>query len=223
MRISHKYRFVFISKPRCASTYVRAVLDPFSDIKSSSQPPFHHHATAMELKEYFAASGWNWKDYFVFTTVRNPWEMIVSYYTFFKPDIHGLYSFEDKRDGFRYLPDQPAPFREWIYNAKTYHRLLYRNGELLRNVWVSGFSKLSLANTINDTNDMSLAHRIVKVEELEIELSNVLSGLGIIIGGTGYPQNTTKHNHYREYYDLETKRIVEEAFWSDIEYGQYKF
>jgi len=223
MRISHRYKFIFLSKPRCASTFVRTILDPYSDIKSSSSAPFHHHATALELKLYFEQVGWDWNDYFSFTTVRNPWEMIVSYFTFFKPDINGLYSFEKERDGHHYEPNALASFRDWIATAKTYHRLLLSDGSYITNVWVDGFSKLTLANTILGSDGKSLVNKIIKVEELGTNLSPLLKQIGIESGFRMEPLNTTSHLDYRNYYDCQTKKIIEHQFISDIEFGKYSF
>nr|NQU92388.1 hypothetical protein [Bacteroidota bacterium] len=223
MRISHKYRFIFISKPRCASTTIRNILDPFSDITSSATPPFHHHATALELKLYFDRTGWNWKDYFVFTTVRNPWDMIVSYYIRFKPDVNGLYNFEKERDGCIYMPDNPASFKEWVLSAKTYHRVLFSNETFQKNVWVDGFSKLTLANTVNDHNGNSLANKVLKVESLDNTLSGTLQELGILITPKIVRMNTTGRIGYRAYFDDETRRIIEKEFISDIKFGHYTF
>ncbi len=223
MRISHKNKFIFLSKPRCASTAIRAILDPYSDVFSSSAPPFHHHTTAMELKMYFDTTHWPWEEYFVFTTVRNPWEMVVSYFTFFRPDINGLYNFEKERNGVIYQGSKLASFKDWILMAKTYHRLLYLNGTYLQNKWVDGLSKLSLANTINDIDGKSLVNRVLKVENIDTELYDTLQALGILIEPNQKRINTSEHMNYQDYYDPQTKKIVGDQFISDIEYGKYTF
>ncbi len=223
MRISHRYKFIFISKPRCASTMIRQALNPYSDIFSSSQPPYHHHTTALELKLHFDEQAWNWNDYFSFTTVRNPWDMMVSCYFRFKPDVNMIFNFESERNGIAYQVDNLATFKDWIHKGKTHHRLLNANGELIRNVWVDGFSKLTLSNTINDINGKSLVNKILRVEDIDNELEQVLSDLGINIPGELIRLNTTIRKDYHYYYDTSTKKIIEEQFISDIEYGKYSF
>ncbi|WP_367268204.1 sulfotransferase family 2 domain-containing protein [uncultured Thiohalocapsa sp.] len=80
MRISHQHRFVFLSNPQSGSTSIRIALDPYSDIKSSTEFPYHHHTNARRLKEHFLKQGWDWNSYFKFTTVRNPWDRMVARY-----------------------------------------------------------------------------------------------------------------------------------------------
>ena len=223
MRISHSHGFVFISKPRCASTTIRRILDPHSDVISASTPPYHHHATALELKMHFDDMGWNWRNYFVFTTVRNPWDMMVSYYAKFRPDNNGIYNFEDNRDGIAYNPDNLMPFSRWIMEGRTHHRVRFHDGAFQRNIWVRGFSKLTLANTISDTNGESLVNRIVRVEDLEDQLPGILSSLGIAYRGTAGKLNTSARGKYRRYYNSRTMRRIAEEFESDLEYGKYEF
>lgn len=86
MRISHKYRFVFLANLRTGSTTVRSILDHYSDIKSvhitqiSERFPFYHHISAQELKPIFEERGWDWSKYKKFCVIRNPYDRIVSLY-----------------------------------------------------------------------------------------------------------------------------------------------
>ncbi len=223
MRISHKYKFVFISKPRCASTSIRNMLDPYSDIFSTSEAPYHHHSTALALKLHFDRMGWRWQDYFIFTTVRNPWDMIVSYYTRFQPDVNGIYNFEKERDGIAYQTKQIMPFKKWITRAKTHHRLIYLNGEFKKNIWVNGFSKITLANTINDIDGKSLVDEVLKVEDLDSTLPDTLKRLGFEPPPVNIHVNSSERTGYREYFDEVTRAIIEKEFASDIEFGKYNF
>ncbi len=223
MRISHKYKFIFISKPRCASTTVRKILDPFSDIISSSEAPYHHHATALELKLHFDEKGWNWNDYFVFTTVRNPWDMMVSYYSRFKPDVNGIYNYEASREGVMYQPDKASSFENWIMNGMSFHRLRVVDKKIQKGGWTEDFSKFNLANTVNDVDGRCLVNRIIKTENLEPELAEIMDLLGL--GSHGFPGrlNGSERGEYRSYYNDVTRRKIELEFASDIQFGSYEF
>ena len=223
MRISHKYKFVFLCKPRSASTSIRTLLDPYSDIFGCESEPFHYHATALEIKMQFDKERWNWNDYFIFTSVRNPWDMMVSYYEFFRPDINYLYNYETERFGIRYQPGNPCSFTNWILNGHIRHILLYKNGVFLHDVWKKGFSRLSLATMINDIDGRNLVNEIIKVENLKNSLLKVFKHLGLNEIGSIHKINYSFHKSYRDYYNVETKKIIETEFASDIEFGRYTF
>ena len=110
-----------------------------------------------------------------------------------------------------------------MISAKTYHRLLFTNGEYIRNKWVNGFSKLTLSNTINDVNEISLVNRILKVEEINESLNEILKHLGIRPENLRGRLNTSNHAKYQGYYTYKTKKIIEMQFASDIDYGKYMF
>ena len=119
MRISHKYKFVFISKPKCATTSVRKVLDQYSDIHSTDSYPYHHHSNAQELKWHFEEMNWEWDQYYKFITIRNPWDMVVSWYHYAKPDSKGNYWYQKNC----YDENNLMSFRDWVISGKkTFHK-----------------------------------------------------------------------------------------------------
>lgn len=82
MRVSHRFRFVFLSNRKCGSSSVRHLLDSVSCIRSSTEPPLLHHISAFRLRDYFEQQSWNWNEYFSFCYIRNPWERVISQFNF---------------------------------------------------------------------------------------------------------------------------------------------
>jgi hypothetical protein len=225
MRISHRKKFIFFSKPKCASESVRRVLNSFSDIFSTSQLPYYHHVTALYLKNHFSQKKWDWNQYYKFITLRNPWDVLVSFYHYAKPDMNGIYFYEDTRNEIKRDENNLMSFEEWVLNKKikkSWHNLLYRNGRFYRNLWTNDFYFLTLNNFILDDNGISLVDAIIKVEELEKGLTKIFNKIGIPFKKIAR-LNATDHKHYRFYYSEETKKVVETEFKYDIEKGEYEF
>jgi hypothetical protein len=202
MRISHKHRFIFLSKPRCASESIRSILDKYSDIKSSDKYPYHHHTSALELKQYFKKNGWNWDEYFKFISIRNPWDMLVSLYHYSKPDLNGLYFWERKKNGKTYQPNNPMTFEDWINKNNFYYWTLNR--------------------FILDEKGEWLVDLIIRTEELSEGMRRFFNELNL--PALGIPHiNKTTHKNYRHYYNTAMKNKVKKHFELDIEVGEYDF
>ena len=211
MRISHKYKFIFLSRWKCASEAIRHCLDAYSDIVSSQEYPYYHHTTALKLKEHFLSQGWNWDDYYVFLSIRNPWEMLVSLYCYGMPDADGKYYWDrhwEDISKYQFHPDQRCVphnaigFKQWLttYDLTrfTYEAFAY------------------------DADGKDLTQDFVKVENLDDDLHRVLTHVGSAAPKSALPHtNRTVHSDPSHYFDEELNAIVARIFAKDIALGGY--
>ena len=213
MRISHKYKFVFLSKWKCGTESIRKILDPFSDIASKQEYPYYHHTNANLLKNHFDSMGWDWNRYFVFISIRNPWDMLVSLYFYGLPDKSGKYFWD------RHWND----IRQDIY--LPYHRIVPEN-IISFSDWINNYdlSKFTLEYFASDKKGENLVDYIIKMEEIKDEMNNIGQKIGINLEAIEIPHiNTTNHPEYQSFYTKKAINIVEDIFKSDIEAGGYIF
>ena len=208
MRISHKHKFIFISKPKCASSSIRQALNKHSDIISGGKKPYHHHSTALMIKNHFEDMDWNFDEYYKFISVRNPWDMLVSLYYFGKPDQNSFYFWCPQ-----YNDSELMPFKKWIKQGISW--------DLRVSKWQNNFSALTLDHYILDSNKNYLVDYVMRVENLKADLEVVSARLELAIDCPHI--NKTKHEEYQKHYDEETKEIVAREFQFDIKYGNYRF
>lgn len=101
MRISHRYKFVFLSNPRTASRSLRKILDEHSEIHSiainerSAENPFYHHMPAREVRDAFEGLGWVLDEYTLFTVVRSPFTRVPSLFRWYVEQTNTVCSFSE--------------------------------------------------------------------------------------------------------------------------------
>ena len=202
MRLSHKYKFIFISIPKTATTTIRYALDDVSDIKSEdgSEKDFYHHVSANKLKSIFKKNSWPWDEYFKFTVVRNPFERIVSQY-FYWLDIAS--SENQRHDDKFYLKCKRVATETNDFNGFV-------------RKFSNCFDKPMFDLVTSDFN------YYIKKEKLQADFDIVCDKIGIPQKQLSY-KNKTEHKHYSEYYDEKSKAIVAEKYAKDIEMTGYEF
>jgi len=83
--ISFRHRFIFLANMKYGSTTFHKLLKPYADLisdKSIFEKPIGKHDNARQVKSYIESFGYKWSDFYVFTTIRNPFSRIISCYKF---------------------------------------------------------------------------------------------------------------------------------------------
>lgn len=189
--IDSKLKFIFIHVSKTGGTSIEHALNPnvsldnssISEVTGNTKFRDKHWAARKYLKEYPV----EYKNFFTFSFVRNPWDRMLSNYKWLK--LLGLID---------------CSFREWIANP----------------TW--GFHAYSYKKMVCDNNGSIIVDYIGKFENLQQDFNTVCDKIGIPQQQLPH-KNKTKHKHYTEYYDDETREIVAQKYAKDIEYFGYKF
>ena len=216
MRISHRYKYIFFANPKTGSETVRKILDPHCDVKSvgyrdmNTENPFYVHMLPREASQVFSTLKWDYDDYFKFVFVRNPWARLVSIYEM----IFAGYSIK---------PD----FAAWLYQMEPGGT---GGGGRDHERW-RRFGTYSIDNFIKDEAGKILVDRVIRLEDIEMELPVLLGQLGIPtqeklviphLNRNKY-DDSGNHSDYKAYYTTETRKYVERDYGYDIREYNYEF
>jgi hypothetical protein len=217
MVLSHSYRFIFIHVAKTGGLSVREALQPFTVepekfvmrrprkmIRDRVNPLYKVwetlllHAKASDAKRELPPEVFD--SYFKFAFVRNPWDLLVSFYHFIlrEPDA-------PKHDQVKALGSFDA-FVEWV--AAT------------PDPFPKNVPKLQ-SEMITDTDGNLLVDFVGAYETLQEDFDEVTRILGI---RAALPHvNQSVHRDYRHHYNDRTRAIVAEHFRPDIERFGYSF
>lgn len=143
---------------------------------------------------------------FIFCFVRNPWDRLVSSYFYLKNGGDPIYSAD--ADDFDFYFGSFTLFKDMLLNwSNSFYNQIHFKPQY---EWVC------------DDDDNILVDFIGRFENLQQDFN-------IVCDKIGTPQqklphtHKSKHKHYTEYYDDETRQIVAEKYAKDIEYFGYEF
>ncbi len=204
-----KIGFWFIDIPRTSSTSIKIELAKKfgsaygkSDVFEKKYRGFQllpNHLPARVMRDYLGED--QWKNIFSFTIVRNPWDRVVSLY---------FYRLKSK------LLRQDMGFREYIFKLK--------NSEFGKEPFRFYGHYYGCSDFVTDENGNIIVSYIAKYETRTKDLTYLSEKLNMPEFGKLATQKATPVTmHYSEYYDNETKKIVEEIYSKDIELFDYKF
>lgn len=231
MIVSHKHKYIFIKPKKIAGTSIEVSLskslgeqDIFPPLTSYSSAHdkdrytvihrngkgFYDHEPPLRIKEKIGDT--IFKNYFKFTVVRNPWDLVVSSYWWevnkrvvLKDylrviSLHGLI---DYAKDYRKIK-KPKSFSEFVgslpegYVNTDYY--FYSNGRPIEDYYI-------------------------RYEKLDSDFKNVCKRLKVPYFPLLSLKSKTRKSkkHFTEYYDSHTQQVVAEKYKREISYFKYKF
>ena len=156
------------------------------------------HKTALEKKKYLGDSKWYSK--FSFAFVRNPWDKVVSHYS---------YRYKTNQTG---LADEEIDFNHWVKLAYLKKDTKYYDNPKMfmpQKDWISDESGEILVNFVG------------RFESFESDFNKICAKLDV---SSNLPHlKKSNRSHYKNYYNQESTEIVRNFFRKDIEHFGYKF
>ena len=240
MNESHKYNLIYFHIPKCAGVSVRRAIG----IDKSTHPfPHKNVSTALAIDVRYTTNDEIYNSYHKFSIVRNPFERMVSLYSFRKKQgdlyIHAnLFDSDIGPDGKvwdfnRWIksPEMKGTTSEglkrmcsdsyfnsyWAYKSKD-------RGYLGRNYLRSHLEYLNQVDFLTNplTGGRLMADTILRQENLNEEWDAMFKKLGHT--PPKLPQrNKSEHKHYSNYYDDESVQLVSQMFKKDLKFFGYKF
>lgn len=190
--INHKHKFIFIHIPRTGGTSIEQQFSYDGDRSGDGKK----HWNLDQYKE--ALSNEQFDNYFKFTFIRNPWDIVISKYM-----DRGWYS----------SPIQGRGGEIGYYSGQKLSYFL-NHYQPARHEYGDSFFDYFNPKQIDFVG---------RFEDRRKGLNFISKKIGINLN----PQTKTRSNsdkkHYTQYYDDETREIVAKKYARDIEYFGYKF
>jgi hypothetical protein len=194
---------IFVHIPKCAGISIESFFRKSGSLYmewDEVNKIWMQHATASQIKDLYCQK---YEDYFSFTFVRNPWCRTLSDYFWMKRNLN--------------LEDS---FKNYLLLKGNFDTQRLRYPHL--NKKGRGDHVIPQCDFILNSNGEQMVDFIGKLENLEEDFNTICDKIGIPRKQLPH-KNKTKHKHYTEYYDDETKQIVAEKYAKDIKYFGYKF
>lgn len=226
---SHDYKFIYVHIPKSAGTFIKHYL------LSNIEPEYENNQNQQDYDDKYRVTCEralsaitidvpNYEEYFKFTIVRNPFDRVVSMYTYLggwkfdyfvennieSPMMPYVQKFHDY-----YIRDDFEGFIDYAYNQgniKKFHAGYYE----------SYVSRIKVGTTIS-------IDQYYKVEDIQSCLKD-LSKRFRFSSDTGFNdwrQNSSseykKKKSYKDYYSTYSRDVISDHFIEDLNYFNYGF
>ena len=200
--ICHKHKYIFIHIPKNAGTSIELSLKKHNLVDHDFPQSISVHYDNVD--ETIADS------YLTFAVKRNPWERFVSIWSYWT------------------INSESHPRGKAIGNAcrnfnfKTFVKGLPEIEKRVKNNFPLGMVHYMQQTELNQLPSYVAVDTWIEFNNLQQDFNTVCDKIGLPHQQLPH-NNKTKHKHYTEYYDDETREIVAKKYARDIEYFGYEF
>jgi Sulfotransferase family len=246
MIISHSRQFIFVHVPKTGGTSITlsflkqlskndiilGCLPPYDNLSHESRKKggLHKHSKAYEIKNEL---GDIYNEYFSFAFVRNPFDLILSQYYWWKTTnvqwdkaalkvkafvINATYE-QFILSGKGYRKRRQFPF---LYDQKTTNDLMAISNDVLKN----HLKKESATDYIKEYRKTPLnVNQLYRIESFSNDLKQIESKIEIKLKRMhkNISNNLRPHKDYRSFYSDESKAIIEKFALVDLILFDYAF
>lgn len=225
MIISHSRKFIFIKSAKTAGTSLETALSnycsgddvvtPLGDYEFNKDPTgrwqhkamnvgdFQQHDWAVTIRDKVGPAIWN--DYFKFSIARNPWDRVVSLYTW-------------KSRNERKASQAARVLSKLVGNGDTLQEARVKFSHFLAGDWETN-------DRFYVIDDELCVDLVLRYESLADDVATLCARLGIPTIElprlkSGFRQNEL---HYSDYYDEASKALVGERHRNDVRIFGYRF
>ncbi len=248
MIISHRHQFIYLKARKVAGTSVEVALaqhcgegdivtpvaafDPDWDEEEYDHPGrkwegYSRHATLVPVRRKLGRDLWD--EYFKFSIVRNPWDLVVSQYHWAtRSDDWRIYKGSVRASLRRFRTNPSRGWKNFKLLGESLVRTLLKMDVVPFEFFVKHMLRLYKANNdpfyFDGTGAMGLDF-LIRYENLGNDYASACERIGI--PPSRLPALKTKSRsegrHYSTYYDDRTREIVAKAYPRHIEHFGYRF
>lgn len=199
--INHDHKFIFVHIPRTSGTSIEEHFGYNGDAAWWGGDGKKHYTLNQYKKEL---KDIDFKHYFKFSIVRNPWDIIISKYM-------DIYWFSHK-------------FKKGVPISERGGAIGYHATKSLK-YFLDHYQPIphEHGDGLLDYFDPSQMDFVGRFENRDRDLEYISDKIGIEIDTNTRARVDPEKKHYTEYYDDETRDIVAERYARDIEYFGYEF
>ena len=199
LNISDAHRCIFVHVPKAAGTSIKKALDM----------PGGGHPTWMHFEKNFPE---RWQNYRTFSVVRNPWERLVSAFSYAQMENSHWH------DGHHAKPPDFDTLKGKSF-SDCVQMLIHERDRLKHESWHPQFPWL-----VSHENGqlVSKVQQILNCSNLEKDFANLCALWNIECAPLGR-LNQSSHTRYRDYYDDTTKALASQFYKVDIQLFKFDF